>query len=160
MTADNHASSRFGWPPMIYGFAAVISALLSWLIPVRFLAVTTSGTATIAGIVVIVAGVLTVAAAGRLFQRACTPVAPTKPSTALITGGIYRWIRNPMYLGLSLILLGVGVALGSLWFLVALPIAIFAVTKLAIEPEERYLAEKFGTVYLEYKSRVRRWGAL
>ena len=87
-------------------------------------------------------------------------MAPSKPSTALITGGIYRWIRNPMYLGLSLMLLGVGVALGSLWFFVALPIAIFAVTKLAIEPEERYLEEKFGTAYLEYKSRVRRWGAI
>ena len=67
MTVDNHASSRFVWPPTIYGVAAVISALLSWLIPSRFLAVTTFGAATIAGIVVIVAGVLGVAAAGRLF---------------------------------------------------------------------------------------------
>lgn len=160
MTADNHASSRFVWPPTIYGLAAAISALLSWLIPARFLAATASGAATIAGIVVIVTGVLIVAAAGRLFKRAGTPVAPIKPSTALITGGIYRWIRNPMYLGLSLMLLGIGLALGSPWFLVALPIATFAVTKLAIEPEERYLAEKFGTAYLEYKSRVRRWGAI
>ncbi len=160
MTVDNHASSRFVWPPTIYGLAAVISALLSWLIPARLLAVTAFGAATIAGTVVIVAGVIIVASAGRLFKRASTPVAPTKPTTALITGGIYRWTRNPMYLGLSLMLFGIGVALDSLWFLVALPIAIFAVTKLAIEPEERYLAEKFGNAYLEYKSRVRRWGAI
>ncbi len=84
-------------------------------------------------------------------------MAPTKPSTALVTNGIYRWTRNPMYLGLSLILLGIGFATGSLWFLMGLPMAILAVTKLAIEREERYLAEKFGAAYLDYKSRVRRW---
>jgi len=84
-------------------------------------------------------------------------VAPTKASTALVTDGIYSWTRNPMYLGLSLILVGIGLATGSAWFLVALPIAVFAVTKLAIEPEEVYLANKFGAAYEAYKSRVRRW---
>jgi protein-S-isoprenylcysteine O-methyltransferase Ste14 len=84
-------------------------------------------------------------------------VPPTKPSTALVTDGIYRRTRNPMYLGLSLILFGIAFAADSLWFLIVLTIAIFAVTKLAIEPEERYLADLFGTPYRDYKSRVRRW---
>ena len=128
--------------------------------PVRFLAAPTSGAARAVGIAVIVAALLIVLAPGRLFKRAGTPVAPTKPSTALITDGGYRWIRNPMYLGLSLMFLRIGIAMGSLWFLIALPIAVFAVTKLAIEPEEQYLAEKFGAAYLEYKSHVRRWGVI
>jgi len=84
-------------------------------------------------------------------------MAPTKPSSALVTSGIYRWTRNPMYLGMSLILGGIGLAAGSLWFLIALPIAMIAVTKLAIEREERYLAQLFGQPYLDYKARVRRW---
>lgn len=62
-----------------------------------------------------------------------------------------------MYLGMSLVLGGIGLATGSLWFLMALPVAIIAVTKLAIEREERYLAEVFGAPYLDYKTRVRRW---
>jgi len=160
LTSDNRASSRFVWPPTIYGLAAIVSALLTWLVPARFLAAPIAGAAWVVGIAVIVAALLIVLAAGRLFKRAATPVAPTKPSTALVTGGIYRWVRNPMYVGLSLILLGIGIATGSVWFLIALPIAVLAVTKLAIEPEERYLAEKFGAAYLEYKSRVRRWGAI
>jgi hypothetical protein len=52
---------------------------------------------------------------------------------------------------------GIGLAAGSVWFLIALPVAILAVTKLAIEREERYLAELFGAAYLDYKGHVRRW---
>ena len=94
----------------------------------------------------------------RFRGRHCSDArALTKPSTALVTDGIYRWTRNPMYVGLSLILVGIGLATGSVWFLVALPFAVFAVTKLAIEREELYLADKFGAAYHDYKARVRRW---
>jgi protein-S-isoprenylcysteine O-methyltransferase Ste14 len=62
-----------------------------------------------------------------------------------------------MYLGLTVILLGIGLATGSIWFFIGMAIAMFAVTKLAIEKEEIYLADKFGAAYLDYKSRVRRW---
>jgi len=160
LTSDNRASSRFVWPPTIYGLATGISAALTWLMPVRFLAAPTARVALFVGIAIILAGLLIVLAAGRLFKRAGTPVAPTKPSMALVTDGIYGSIRNPMYLSLTLVLLGIGIATVSIWFLIALPIAVFAVTKLAIEPEERYLTEKFGAAYLEYKTRVRRWGMI
>jgi protein-S-isoprenylcysteine O-methyltransferase Ste14 len=151
------ASSRFLWPPTIYGIATVVSALLAWLVRLPFVPEAVGSIARDLGFVVIICGALLVVLAGSLFRRAGTPIEPTKPSTALVTSGIYRWSRNPMYLGLSAILLGIGLVTGSLWFVVALPVAIFAVTKLAIEPEERYLAELFGNAYLDYKSRVRRW---
>jgi len=109
------------------------------------------------GFVIIIGGLLLILAAARLFRRAGTAVEPTKPSTALVTDGIYARTRNPMYLGLSVILVGFGLATGSAWFLISLSIAVLAVTKLAIEREERYLAEKFGAEYLAYKSRVGRW---
>ena len=149
------ASSRFPWPPAIYGSAALLAALMSWLAP---LGPGASGTVLRPlGIVVIVAGFALGLSAIRLFRRAGTPAAPIRPSTALVTGGIYRWTRNPMYLGMSCILVGLGIATGSLWFFIALPLGLFAVTKLAIEPEEAYLARSFGQAYLDYKASVRRW---
>ena len=62
-----------------------------------------------------------------------------------------------MYLGMSLILAGLGFAFDQLWFLLALPVALVAVTKLAIEREEAYLERKFGAEYVAYKRDVRRW---
>ena len=154
---EMRASSKFVWPPVIYGTATLLSALLAWLVPLAVTPGTDTNVIIPIGIAVIVAGVLIVFGATRLFRRAGTPVAPIKPSSALVTGGIYRWTRNPMYLGLSVILLGIGLATGSIWFFIGMAIAMFAVTKLAIEKEEIYLADKFGAAYLDYKSRVRRW---
>jgi protein-S-isoprenylcysteine O-methyltransferase Ste14 len=154
---DRGASSRFVWPPAIYGSALAASALLTWFWPLPEL----PGAGTVAlrllGLATVVLGLGFVLAAGRLFKRAGTPVAPIRPTTALVTGGVYGWTRNPMYLGLSLILLGLTLASGSAWFLLGLGLAVLAVTKLAIEKEETYLAGKFGRSYLDYKARVRRW---
>ena len=72
-------------------------------------------------------------------------------------GGVYAYTRNPLYLGPTIGLIGVALVLDSLWFLVATPLSAFAITKLAIEREEEYLARKFGDAYLAYKARVRRW---
>ncbi len=134
-----------------------MAALLAWLVPLSLVPAGGETPRQIAGIAIVASGVLLVLAAMRLFRRAGTPVAPIEPTSALVTDGIYRWTRNPMYLALSLILLGLAVATGSLWFLLALAAAIYAVTKLAIEREETYLAGKFGSAYLDYKARVRRW---
>jgi protein-S-isoprenylcysteine O-methyltransferase Ste14 len=157
MQPSGKASSRFVWPPAIYATATLIAGLLTWLSPMTFLPAADRLLALGFGIAAIVSGAGLIFAAGRGFRRAGTPVAPTRPSTAVVTSGIYRWTRNPMYLGMSLVLGGIGLATGSLWFLMALPVAIIAVTKLAIEREERYLAEVFGAPYLDYKTRVRRW---
>ena len=151
------ASSNFVWPPMIYGTATIFSAVLTWLAPLSFMPKAALVTMGLIGIAVSVAGVLIVFGAAWAFRRAGTPVAPIKPTTALVSEGIYRRTRNPMYLGLSVMLLGLGLATGSLWFLIGLAVAMLAVTKLAIEKEEAYLAHKFAAAYLDYKSRVRRW---
>ena len=154
---EAQASSNFIWPPVIYAAAALLSTLLAFLVPLSIGWQAGGIAMKLLGIAVIVFGIAIALGAKRLFNRAGTPVAPIRPSTALVTDGIYRWTRNPMYLGLSLILLGIGVATGSLWFFIGLALAIWAVTKLAIEREEAYLAQKFGDTYLDYKSRVRRW---
>ena len=130
---------------------------MTWLVPATFVPEGGWYIAWGLGFAAIVLGAGLNIAADRELKRAGTPTKPTMPSTALVTGGIYRWTRNPMYLGMSLILAGIGIATGSLWFILMVPVAAYAVTKLAIGPEERYLAEFFGAAYLDYRNRVRRW---
>lgn len=91
------------------------------------------------------------------FYREDTDVRPDRPDRALITGGPYRYTRNPLYITLSLIQLAVAVWLNNLWILLFLPLSIIAITHYAIAREERYLEKLFGRDYLDYKARVRRW---
>ena len=109
------------------------------------------------GLVPLLIGITIAAAAARLFDRAGTPKMPFERSTKLVTAGPYRYTRNPMYVGLTLILIGVWLLLGSLS--AALPIAIFVwiIQSRFIRGEERFLDEIFGEEYRGYKSRVRRW---
>ena len=151
------ASSLFPWPPVIYGSAVVLAASASWVSPWRYTPPDFRLAAIAAGIAITACGFGALLAAGRRFAANGTPVPPTRPTTAIVTTGIYRFTRNPMYLGMSLVLAGLGVAFDQVWFLLALPVAVLAVTKLAIEREETYLASKFGAAYVAYKSSVRRW---
>lgn len=106
----------------------------------------------ILGIAVILLGMFT-------FVRHGTTVDPHQPArtTALVTSGVYRLTRNPMYLGFLLILSGWAL-LASNWLAVVLvPIFVYLLTKLQIEAEERILEEHFGDAYRRYKARTRRW---
>ena len=95
----------------------------------------------------------------REFRRAKTTVNPLHPERAssVVTSGIYRYTRNPMYVGILLVLLGCFVAFGALSGLVGLPIFIAYMNRFQIRPEERALQAKFGREYNEYQARVRRW---
>ena len=151
------ASSPFIWPPTIYGSAALLSGLVSWFASWPFEPDGTRFELRAAGVVLIALGIASAVAAERRFHAAGTPVPPTRPTKALVFDGIYKYTRNPMYLGMTLVLFGLGLALNELWFLIAVPIAVLAVTKLAIEREEAYLERRFGAPYVAYKSKVRRW---
>lgn len=91
------------------------------------------------------------------FKRNSTAIEPWKPTTALITTGLYAWSRNPIYVGLCLFNMGIGIASNNLWiFLSFIPGAVL-VYYFAIAKEEAYLERRFGGEYLVYKGRVRRW---
>lgn len=102
------------------------------------------------------AAIVLVGALG-LFRLAGTRPEPWKPTTAIVTGGVYRITRNPMYAGMALAYASVTVLVGGLVTLALLPAALAAVHYGVILREERYLEAKFGAEYLRYKSRVRRW---
>jgi protein-S-isoprenylcysteine O-methyltransferase Ste14 len=92
-----------------------------------------------------------------LFHRARTSMVPMKPTTALVTSGPYRITRNPMYVGMAFLYVGLALSLGVIWSLAFLPVVVFAVDRLVIAREERYLEAKFGEEYREYDGHVRRW---
>ncbi len=93
------------------------------------------------------------------FLQAHTTVNPLRPSHThtLVTHGLYRYTRNPMYLGLLLMLIGWGLFLGALSPFLILPAFVWVITRLQILPEERILQAKFGITYRDYRARVPRW---
>ncbi len=93
------------------------------------------------------------------FRRAKTTINPMKAGNAssLVTGGVYRFTRNPMYLGMVLVLIGWVVFLASPITLIFVPLFVLYINRFQITPEERVLTSIFGAEYLGYKNRVRRW---
>ena len=109
------------------------------------------------GFVLLTAGLSLIIACSIMFNKADTPIIPFEPSTTLLTHGIYRYTRNPIYLGMLIILLGAAIALGSLTPFLLLPVFFFIIQEGYIKYEEPFLEEIFGDRYREYKFRVRRW---
>jgi protein-S-isoprenylcysteine O-methyltransferase Ste14 len=111
----------------------------------------------IVGLLVSLAGVALIVWANVFFTRTGQDPIPWKPTPELIFQGPYRFTRNPMYVGMTLIALGFGIVLNNLWIvLFALP-GLLIVHVIAVLPEERYLSEKFGEDYTQYRTQVRRY---
>ena len=93
------------------------------------------------------------------FHRARTTVNPMKPgkTSSLVSGGVYRISRNPMYVGLALFLCAGAVMLWSPLALLGPPVFVAYISRFQIAPEERVLRERFGEAYVDYCARVRRW---
>ena len=103
------------------------------------------------------AGVSLIISARTHFTRTGQSPIPWKPTPELIFQGPYRFTRNPMYVGVTCIQAGLGVAVGNVWISVLAPVALLTVHFMAVRPEEKYLAQKFGTSYREYCNKVRRY---
>lgn len=141
-------------PPLIYAVCFAAGLLLRSRIPARLFA----GSLGIwLGWLLMLPSLVIALAAVRVMFRAGTAIAPHRPTTRLVTGGPFRWSRNPLYLSLTLLFTGLALLSNSLWPLLSvLPAA--AILQLGvIHREERYLEGKFEDAYRSYKSRVRRW---
>lgn len=91
------------------------------------------------------------------FTKARTTLNPHGSVKTIVSSGIYRFTRNPIYLGFLCMLIGFPLIFGNVWGIPLAPVFIFLMDKLVIEHEEAYLENKFGEGYTGYKSRVRRW---
>ena len=141
--------------PPIYLLLSLISmTLLHYYLPI---AQVTARPYSDAGAVLIVIGMAMAGVSAVSFNRAGTPVVPFQPSTALVTGGFYRFTRNPMYLGMVLLLLGVAVLFGTLGAFLPIPVFALIIQEWFIRGEERFLEEIFGEQYVAFRKRVRRW---
>jgi protein-S-isoprenylcysteine O-methyltransferase Ste14 len=109
------------------------------------------------GLPVLLLGLALVWGALRLFRATGQNPKPWHATPEIIRTGVYRFTRNPMYLGLALIQTAIGIGLGNLWVLLFVPLVCLIVQYTAIRPEEVYLERKFGRAYLDYRERVRRW---
>jgi protein-S-isoprenylcysteine O-methyltransferase Ste14 len=149
----DHAGVRVP-PPLIYLVLFGLGLLLHQIVPISFLPVMP---ARVAALICLGYGVLLVGWSNLLFRRAHTSLVPIKPSTALVVRGPYRLTRNPMYLGLLYVYIALALWLGVVWPLILVPLLVLAVQRLAIAKEERYLEQKFGDAYRQYRAHVRRW---
>jgi protein-S-isoprenylcysteine O-methyltransferase Ste14 len=140
-------------PPAIFGISLVIELMLHAVIPTRII----SGPWRWLGIVLVAIGLGLNVSQSRAFERRGTPINPFAQPTAFLHTGAYRRTRNPMYLGLVLMLAGTAIVLGSLSPWLVPPVFIWYLTTRFIRREEDRLAATFGTDYHTYRTRVRRW---
>jgi len=141
-------------PPKIAQLLIAIAVLLHWLTPLRETPVYSNPAA---AAVLGVGGFALMIRGWWLFRRYQTPICPTARAARLVTGGIYRLTRNPMYLGMIAMLIAVALAVGTLPFYLAAGIYFAVIDRVFCPYEERSLALAFGDEYLAYRNRVRRW---
>ena len=142
-------------PPLAYALGFGIGYALDRLKPAPV--GVDGGARTLLGWVLAGAGVALAASAIVLFRRAGTSPVPIQPTTALVVRGPYRFTRNPMYLGLAALYVGVALLINSLWPLVVLPVVLIVIRWGVVAREEAYLEREFGDEYRAYQARVRRW---
>jgi protein-S-isoprenylcysteine O-methyltransferase Ste14 len=132
----------------------VVGFLARWLVPLHFLAPALS---TPVGLMITVASFSVFFWAVYTMRRGNASIPTGEPTNAIVVQGPFRFSRNPIYLSMVLLQVGIGIWVNSLWFV---GLAVTAAVLLwcgVISREERYLERKFGAEYLSYKGRVRRW---
>ena len=157
---DSGTAGVIARPPLLFLAALLLGFVVDHLLPLPFpvpriglahwISAFTAGSLILIGLALTAAGI-------RNFSRAGTPVPTNEPTRALVTTGIHSWTRNPIYLGLLAVYVGIGIAVRSPWILIlTVPLAI-AIRYGVVAREEAYLERRFGDAYRDYRVRVRRW---
>src|SRR6266705_733561 len=141
-------------PPLVYGAAFIIGLLLHLMLPLHVLPTTLARGI---GVVCILVSLPLAIATLRALSRAHTPVDPMKPTTALVTEGPFRYSRNPIYVALTLLYVGVALLINAPWILLLVVPVLVVIRYGVIAREEAYLTRKFGDAYRQYTAQVRRW---
>lgn len=155
--SDTATAGVIARPPFLFLGALVLGLVADRLLPPPF--AMPGGELARWGIggLLILAGLALAATGIRNFLAAGTPVPTNEPTRALVTGGIHAWTRNPIYVGLFLLYAGIGIAAASPWMLILIVPLALTMRYGVVAREERYLEQRFGDAYRDYKARVRRW---
>jgi protein-S-isoprenylcysteine O-methyltransferase Ste14 len=141
-------------PPLVAVFFIVLAYFLGRFVPLPFVL---PPILQYFGLALTFFGFLLGIGAFMEFRKARTTLDPHGSTKHLVTSGIYRFTRNPIYLGFLLMVTGLPLNSGLIWGAVMAPFYMMIMTRLIIEKEETYLERKFGKTYVSYTSRVRRW---
>jgi len=138
-------------PPRIAMSLAAVAVVLHLAFPLEILPASLTG-----GILIGATGFALMLRAWWLFRRAATPICPTHDATTLLTGDVYAFTRNPMYLGIVMMMLGVAISFGTAPFFAATALLFAILTAVFCPYEEQRLRTAFPT-FADYSRRVRRW---
>lgn len=141
-------------PPLVAVFFIVLAYVLGFFVPLPFIL---PAILRYVGLVLTFAGFLLGMGAFMEFRKARTTLDPHGSSKQLVTSGIYRYTRNPIYLGFLLMVIGLPLSSGLIWGLLLAPFYVMTMNSLVIQREEAYLEKKFKSQYISYTSQVRRW---
>lgn len=156
--ANNRGASVHLLPPLVFLGPLLVGIGLNQLVPWRLPTAAPWPTVlTWAGAVLLVAGIALMSWAAVVMWRHHTTVVPWARVDHLMTGGPFRFTRNPIYVGDLLVYLGATLVAGTVWPLALLPLPLVVMQRLVIAREEAYLRERFGDRYAAFTARVRRW---
>lgn len=141
-------------PPVYFFAALIVMATLDYFAPMSQLIFVPLR---VFGGLLVLGGLAVTTAAACAFWKANTPIRPFEKSTTLVTDGLYQYSRNPMYLGMLIMLTGTWIALGSFSPVLVIPVFFLIIQEGFIKYEEPFLQAIFGDEYLDYKARVYRW---
>lgn len=144
-------------PPLVFVGTLLVGLALGHLLGDPRVPILTHDLQNLLGWLGVVLGAGIALSANGLFRQHGTHARPWKSSSALVTDGVYRWTRNPMYLGMALVYAGIALVVDNLIALLLLIPLVFVIQREVIVREEAYLEGKFGERYRAYRDSVRRW---
>jgi len=145
------------FPPLVPIGTVVLAGALQWVRPLGLFTGLSLGLRTVSTVALLAVGIAFMAGGLRALVRSGTNVHPARPALALVETGIFRWTRNPIYVGGSFVILGCAFLFGLDWLPFLLGGSLVILHFGIILPEEIYLERKFGDLYRLYKSRVPRY---
>ena len=143
--------------PWVFILAYLVGVAAQLFLPIHIRSSEVARYGLIAGLIFVVVGVAVAFSALGIFRKRRTTTIPFDTPTSLVTSGPYRFTRNPMYVGLTLIYVGVAGTRAELWPVIVLPVLLAYVNFIVIPLEERHLHDAFGDAYAHYGAGVRRW---
>ncbi len=142
---------------VVFGVPLLVALLLQVIAPISIPYGSLALAFILAGVAIFILGVWLISQARRELAQRGQPTDPGRPTSSVVTSGVFSFSRNPLYLGCVFLVAGIGLAFDLPWVLVSILPAVVACHYVLIAPEERYLAARFGKEYTRYMASVHRW---